>query len=165
MYSDTGPSCQWFTGGGTIWSDCSNSYLNHPKSWKVTGGVCSVYETLDCQTSGDAHVYDPGQGCHNYDERFFDTKNWMAVQCAAVADYPNEDLKVEPAKMVVVEAPPVANGSSPGTAAVPSRGGTSTSTATVSSKVNMAQYVPTSLVKVTTARTRESSPSATGHQH
>ncbi|AEO66607.1 glycoside hydrolase family 18 protein [Thermothielavioides terrestris NRRL 8126] len=157
MSSDTGPSCRWFTGGGTVCRGIS-----------IYGGACTAYDTLDCELNGHAQGYYPDPwdaGCHNYDESQFDTKTWVAVKCGAQNDWPNTDLKVAPVERVVAEVPPAVNGSSPSAAAAPSRRGTPTTTVTVSRKVNVAQGAPTSLVKVTTTKTRKTAPSMTGDHH
>ncbi|KAF4771566.1 hypothetical protein N7455_007886 [Penicillium solitum] len=54
--TDTSVSCRWWTipsSGNWEWRDCKSDYLNKPKSWIMSNGLCTVSPNTECDLVSD----------------------------------------------------------------------------------------------------------------
>lgn len=84
--SSSDVSCRWYTDGGNSWMDCDSSTLTHPLSWRVEGGLCTVYSNDQCEDQGYFQTYDSEFDCNNFSKNDFDVKKWIAFSCGAISD-------------------------------------------------------------------------------
>lgn len=68
-YTGAGTWCQWYTDGGFNHTDCDDGPNLEVKSWHITTGICTVYDTETCEPNGLSQAYASWirSGCNNAD--------------------------------------------------------------------------------------------------